>query len=353
MLTTLLAFLVVVGIIVTLHELGHFLAARLTGMRVNKFSIGFPPRIYSRKIGQTEFSVSWIPLGGYVQIAGMVDESLDEENKPTGAPDEFMSKPPLAKVFVLSAGVIMNYLTAFFLIIALTLAMGIAEVNSTKIGEALPDMPAQKTGVSAGDEIVAVGGVETPTWEKVVETISTAGDTVALTLRKAESGELVDLKIPTQESEQGGEIRRVIGITPELTYRSASIFEAVGRGAVFCYATTAGIIGFLGDLVTGQGSVSQLAGPLGVAQLSGESAREGIDAFLFFLAYVSVSIGFLNILPLPVLDGGHIVYVLIESVIRRPIPTRIKLWIQQVGVGLLLLLVLFVSYHDIVRIFSN
>ena len=353
MLVTILAFLVVVGVIVTLHELGHFLAARLTGMRVNKFSIGFPPRIYSRKIGQTEFSISWIPLGGYVQIAGMVDESMDDENKPTGAPDEFMSKSPLQKVFVLSSGVLMNYLTAFLVMVGLTFAVGIGEVSGTKIGEVMPDMPAQKYGVVVGDEIVAVSGIETPTWEKVVETISTAGDTVALTLRKAESGEIVDLRIPTQATAEGSESRRVIGITPEIEMRSAGFLEAIERGGMFCYGTTAGIIGFLGDLFGGRGNISQLAGPLGVAQLSGESARQGVGAFLFFIAYVSVSIGFLNILPLPVLDGGHIVYVLIESVIRRPIPSRVKLWIQQVGVGLLILLVVFVSYHDIVRIFSK
>lgn len=353
MLITLLAFLAVVGVIVTLHELGHFLAARLTGMRVNKFSIGFPPRLYTRKIGDTEFSVSWIPLGGYVQIAGMVDESMDEENKPTGAPDEFMSKPAWAKIFVLSAGVLMNYLTAFVIMTILTLAVGIAKVESTAIGDVLPDMPAQQCGVMEGDEIVAVSGVSTPTWEKVVETIRTAGDTVALTLRKVSTGEIVDVRIPTQLTQQEGDARRVIGITPQVTFRPAGIFEALGRGVRFCYGTTGGIISFLGDLFTGRSSVSQLAGPLGVAQLSGESARQGATAFLFFIAYVSVSIGFLNILPLPVLDGGHIVYVLIESVIRRPIPSRIKLWIQQVGVGLLILLVLFVSYHDILRIFSH
>jgi len=353
MLITVLSFLVVVGVIVTLHELGHFLAARLTGMRVNKFSIGFPPRLYSRKIGQTEFSISWIPLGGYVQIAGMVDESMDEENKPTGAPDEFMSKPGWQRVVVLSAGVLMNYLTAFLLIIGLTLAVGIAHVEGTTIGEALSDMPAQHYGVTAGDEIVAVGGVPTPTWEKVVEMISSTSDTVGLTLRKAGSGEIEDVRIPTQLSTQDGESRHVIGITPKVSFRSANPLDAISRGAMFCYGTTAGIVRFLGDLFSGRGGISQLAGPLGVAQLSGESARQGIGAFLFFLAYVSVSIGFLNILPLPVLDGGHIVYVLIESVIRRPIPSRIKIWIQQVGVGLLILLVLFVSYHDIVRIFSN
>jgi regulator of sigma E protease len=352
MLLTVLAFLVVIGVIVTIHELGHFVAAKLTGMRVNKFSIGFPPRIYSRKIGQTEFSISWIPLGGYVQIAGMVDESMDEDNKPTGAPDEFMSKSPLQKIFVLSAGVLMNYVIAFLLVAGLTIAIGTAHVAGTEIGEVMPNMPAEKAGVKPGDEIVAVSGIETPTWEKVVETISASGDTVALTVRQADTGERVDLAIPTELTKDGAP-RRIIGITPQIEFQRAGPITAIRRGAQFCYGTTAGIVGFLGDLFTGRGSITQLAGPLGVAQLSGESARQGIGTFLFFLAYVSVSIGFLNILPLPVLDGGHIMYVLIESLVRRQIPARVKLWIQQVGVGLLILLVILVSYHDILRIFSR
>jgi regulator of sigma E protease len=282
----------------------------------------------------------------------MVDESLDEENKPTGAPDEFMSKSPLQKIFVLSAGVLMNYITAFVLIVALTIAVGTAHVAGTTIGEVMPNLPAEKAGVKSGDEIVAVGGVETSTWEKVVESISTAGDTVALTVRRAETGETADLIIPTEWTEEG-ESRRIIGITPKMEFEAAGPFTAIARGAQFCYGTTAGIVGFLGQLFTGRGSIKELAGPLGVAQLSGESARQGAGTFLFFLAYVSVSIGFLNILPLPVLDGGHIVYVVIESIIRRPIPTPVKLWIQQIGVALLILLVIFVSYQDLVRIFSR
>lgn len=351
LLTTIVSFIVTIGIIVTLHEFGHFLAARLMGMRVKRFSIGFPPKMISKKIGQTEFAISWIPLGGYVQIAGMIDETMDDEGI-TGAPDEFMSKPPLARIFVLSAGVIMNYITAFLIIVGLTLAIGVGEVKDTTIGELMPNMPAAVAGVHVGDHISAINGVPTPTWEKVVDRVSAAGDTIAVTLHRA-TGEDVTLQIPTQKMNEGGVNRRVIGITPEVTVRAAGIGDAIGRGWGFCAGTTRAIVQFIGGLTTGASSVSQLSGPLGVAKLSGESAREGSGAFLFFIAYVSVSIAFLNILPFPALDGGHIMYVVIEAVIRRPIPTRVKLWIQQVGMALLLLLVLFVSYHDIVRMITD
>lgn len=351
MLLTIVSFVVTIGVIVTIHEFGHFVAARLTGMRVKRFSIGFPPKMISKKIGDTEFAISWIPLGGYVQIAGMVDESVDEEGI-TGAPDEFMSKPPLARVFVLSAGVIMNYITAFVIVAGLTLALGVAVPVNTTIGELLPKMPAVAAGVQTGDRIVSVNGVATPTWEKVVETVSNAGDSVSLTLQRA-GGEQVMLLVPTLKLNDAGVNRRVIGIKPEVTRRAAGIGDAVSRGWGFCAGTTRAIIQFIIGLATGESSVSQLSGPLGVAKLSGESAREGSSVFLQFIAFVSVSVAFLNILPFPALDGGHVVYVIIEAVTRRTIPTRVKIWIQQVGMVLLLLLVLFVSYHDIMRMIAD
>jgi len=219
------------------------------------------------------------------------------------------------------------------------------------VGEVMDGMPAQSAGIVPGDQIVSVNGKDIPSWEKLVESVSGAGDTIQMGIVRTDGSSEV-LTVPTKESEEGPH-RRVVGIVPEIVRRPARPLEVIGRGWDFCVGTTKGIVNFLIGLASGQSSVSELAGPLGVAQLSGESARQGSGAFLFFIAYVSVSIGFLNILPLPVLDGGHIVYVLIEAIIRRPIPTKLKLWIQQAGMALLILLVLFVSYHDIIRIFSN
>ncbi len=320
-------------------------------MRVRRFSVGFPPKIFSWTRGDTEYSISWIPLGGYVQIAGMVDESMDDEGI-TGAPDEFMSKNPAQKIFVLSAGVIMNYVTAFLIIAGLTLAVGVADVKGTRVGEVIADMPALAAGVHAGDQIIVVNGTDTPTWDAVIDAIGLASDTIQLTVMRADTAKLTFL-IPTTLSGEGEAKRKVIGIAPEVEYRSAGPVDAAVRGWRFCAGTTVGIVGFLKGLATGESSVSQLAGPLGVARLSGESARQGAGSFFFFIAYISVSIAFLNILPFPALDGGHVVYVVIESIMRRPIPTKVKLYIQQAGMALLILLVLFVSYHDIVRMFTD
>ncbi|MBU1982865.1 site-2 protease family protein, partial [bacterium] len=170
MLLTIVSFIITIGVIITVHEFGHFLAARLTGMRVKKFSIGFPPKMISRTIGNTEFILSWIPLGGYVQIAGMVDESLEGE-EVTGAPDEFMSKNPPQKVFVLSAGVILNYLTAFLIIAGLAATLGMGEISGTRVGEVMSGMPAEAAGIVAGDQIISVNGSKTQTWEELVEAV--------------------------------------------------------------------------------------------------------------------------------------------------------------------------------------
>jgi regulator of sigma E protease len=350
MILTLLAFIVVAGVIILVHETGHFVAARLTGMRVERFSIGFPPRIASKKIGKTEFVLCWIPLGGYVKIAGMVDESMDK-NAVTGAPDEFMSKNPPQKILVLCAGVMMNYVAAFLIIAGLTLAVGIPELGQPLIGEVSKDMPAAAAGLQAGDRILQVEGQRVKSWNDVVAAISTATDTVHLEMSRKDSTWLA--AIPTVLHQEGDTTRRVIGIVAKVTFRRASLVDGATQGARFCYATTSGILDFFKRLVTGSASIQDLAGPVGVAKLSGESAREGLGTFLFFLAFVSISIGFLNILPFPVLDGGYVVYVVIEAIIRRPISTKAKLVIQQIGMALLVLLVLVVSYHDIMRLLGR
>ena len=350
MIFTLFAFIVVLGVIILVHETGHFIAARLTGMRVERFSIGFPPRIASKTIGNTEFVLAWIPLGGYVKIAGMIDESMDKTSI-TGAPDEFMSKNPLQKIFVLSAGVLMNYIMAAVIITGLTLTMGIAHVGEPIIGEVTPDYPAEAAGLLPGDRIVSVGDSMVSDWKDIVRFISSGADTIHLTLAREDSQ--WSMAIPTMEIEDKGGKRHVIGIVSAVSFEKASIAEGFRQGIQFCVVTTEGILTFFKQLAFGEASVRDLAGPVGVAKLSGESARQGLGTFLFFLAFVSVSIGFLNILPFPVLDGGHIVYVLIEAVIRRPISAKIKLIIQQTGFILLILLILIVTYHDILRLLGQ
>jgi len=231
------------------------------------------------------------------------------------------------------------------------MAVGLPEANKAIIGETIANKPAQIVGLQTGDVITQIDGQPVESWEDVVTHITATGDTVSIVVNR--DGQLLPFAVPTEKIEAGDSTRRVIGIAPKVEYRDASLSEAVTGGFLFCYRTTANLGSFIGDLVTGNGSLSQLSGPVGVAQLSGESARQGVGEFLFFIAFVSVSIGFLNILPFPVLDGGHIVVVLIEAIIRRPIPTKVKLAIQQAGMAALLLLIIVVSYHDILKLFGG
>jgi len=352
---SILSFIVVLGIIVFFHELGHFLAAKLTGVRVEQFSLGFPPKLISRKWGETEYMISWVPLGGFVKMAGMVDESLDD--KPlTGAKWEFMSKNFGQKVFILSAGVLMNFVLAFLLYTLITFFSGIGQIGAARIGGVEAGAPADSLGLKIGDLIVAVDGDTIAGWENMADVIhSRPGQEIAVSWLREE--QLLSGKITTKAEEAlvDGERKLVglIGVAPQLERRPAGVIEAVVNGAQSTAYVTAISVISIKMLLTGEAGIKDLVGPVGIAKFSGESARSGAAVFFGFIALISINIGFLNILPLPVLDGGHIVYTMIEAVIRRQISTKVKLIIQQVGMGLLLILILIISYNDIMRFFID
>ena len=350
---SILSFIAVLGIIVFVHELGHFLAAKLVGIRVEQFSLGFPPKMIGRKWGETEYMISWLPLGGYVKMAGMIDESLDD--KPlTGAPWEFMSKNFFQKVFAISAGVIMNFILAFVIYTIITLNLGIGEVGSAKIGAVEAGMPADSLGLQRGDLIIAVNGDSIADWSAMAKVIHSYPEQ-EIEISWMREGEVFSGKVMTVADETivGDEIKTVglIGIGPHVDRRPAGFVESVISGG----RTTVEIAGLsiltIKMLVTGQAGIKDLVGPVGIVHFSGESARSGMVVFFGFIAFISVNIGFLNILPIPALDGGHLVYIVIESVIRRPISSKVKIIVQQVGMALLLVLLLVISYNDIMRFF--
>jgi regulator of sigma E protease len=355
MVLTLLSFIVVLGIVIFIHELGHFLAARLSGARVEVFSIGFPPKMFGFTRGDTEYRVGWVPLGGYVKIAGMIDESMEGEETLTGAPDEFMSKSYPQKVFMLSAGVIMNFLLGFLLysFIAFSEGKPVADPSAT-IGSVVQGYPAQEAGLESGDRIISLDGEEISTWDELTSIVHPRpGDSLQVTwVRAADTLSATVVTRADEVSVEGvTETRGMIGIGPEFQREPVGFFEAIGHGA----QTTGRIVGLtlqmFGRLFTGQASIEELTGPVGIVHLSGETARAGWATFLSFIALINISIGLLNIMPFPVLDGGHIVFVTIEALIRRQISTKVKIIVQQVGMVLLLLLMVVVTYNDILRFF--
>jgi len=427
--TTILAFLFVLGVLVFVHELGHFLAARRIGVRVLTFSLGFGPKLFSTKRGDTEYAISAIPLGGYVKMAG---ESMEDPR--SGAPDEFLSKTKWQRFQVLIMGPVMNLLLAV-IVMAVVLAQG-ADVPAYHdqppvIGAVKPASPAEKAGLQRGDRILSVDGSEVPTWDKFDIEIGTRpsrnvsltylrdGHEQSVTLRPDSQGkfEVGDIGVlpdatPIVASLVKGDVAEKAGLKPgdvvvavngERMVQRAQLTEAISRNADRLTDLTIrrngqemhiqvtpqkrgdrGMIGILisepiksfkpgpiealklsvqrniefgglifktlGGLFVGTTSPRQLMGPVAIAQLSGESAQAGWIALFTLMASISLNLGLLNLMPIPVLDGGHILIMALEGIARRDFSAQVKEKMLLAGFVLILLLMVTVIYNDLTRI---
>jgi regulator of sigma E protease len=355
---TILATIFVLGIIVFIHETGHFLAAKLFRMRVDRFSVGYPPRMIGKKIGETDYCLSWIPFGGYVKIAGMVDESMDKtqlRKKPE--PWEFRSKPWIQRVIVVAAGSIMNIALAFFIFTGVALHHGIDEISpDSVVGDVMEGKPADLVGMQSGDRIVRIDGQSVDTWEAMARIIhGIPGNTVRIEWLRNDSLFSADVTPQKEEVVGRGEVEEVglIGIGPSFKTRRSGLFEAVIHGGRMTYYIGELVVVSFWKLITGKESIKSLAGPVSIAKMAGESARSGIETLTVFLALISLNIGILNLFPVPVLDGGHLVFLAIEGIIRKELPVKAKLIIQQIGMVLILGLMVFVIYNDILRVFQK
>ncbi|MCK5759697.1 MAG: RIP metalloprotease RseP [Candidatus Delongbacteria bacterium] len=354
---TLISFIILLGIIVFVHESGHYLAAKLFGIKVEVFSLGFGKAIVKKKIGDTEYRIAWIPLGGYVKITGMIDESFDEEKEYSEPKaNEFESKNFFQKAFVISAGVIMNMLLAIFIYTIITFFNGIAEPNSTFIQGFTDNSPAKEAGILPDDKIIAIDNIDITDWDHLSKIIHAKPDTdLEFKILRADSVVNLTIKTLSIETFEDSELKKigVVGIYPDFTIRDAGIIKSVSLGfKTTWYWLEIGVYS-IKMLVTGQASMKDLGGPVMIAQMTGESAKAGFWAFLNFLAFISINIGFLNILPIPILDGGHLLFLSVEAVLRRKIPTNIKFRILQAGMILLLLFTMIVLYNDIGRVVNG
>ena len=388
--TTLYAFIILLGVLVTIHEFGHFIAARSVGIRVERFSVGIPPRLVSitsiddgfifklfffkfvdgkikwspviskelkkinRKGSNTEYVIALLPLGGYVKMAGMIDESMDTNIDHKS--DEFQSKNLLEKIWVLSAGVLMNTLLAIAVFSMLGFYNGIPKTKNDPIVFELQDnMPAKKAGLIAGDKILSINSTSVETWEDMTKIIHSNPNRL-LSFKIKRGPELIDLDIKTSEytvpSEGIIDTIGIIGIRPEVYYENISFVNALSNGMKQTISSFGLIVYSLQMLGSGVASISDLGGPIMIAQLAGQTAEAGMTPFLTFMALLSVNLAFLNILPIPGLDGGHIFIHLIEGILRRPLKIKTRVVIQQIGMALLLMLMVTVIMQDITRLFN-
>ena len=388
--TTFYAFIILLGVLVTIHEFGHFIAARSVGIRVERFSVGVPPRLFSitsidggfllnifffklingkikwdpiisktikkgnRTGSSTEYVIALLPLGGYVKMAGMIDESMDTNINYKS--DEFQSKTLLQKIWVLSAGVIMNTLLAVIVFSLLGFYNGTPKTNDEPIVfELQENMPAEKAGLLPGDRIVSINSEGINTWGDMTKVIHSNPNNL-LSFKIKRGVEVLDFDIKTSEyavpSKSAIDTIGIIGIAPEVYYEDISFTKAFSNGLNQTISSFGLIIYSLQMLGSGAASISDLGGPIMIAQLAGQTAEAGITPFLTFMALLSVNLAFLNILPIPGLDGGHIFIHLIEAVLRRPLKIKTRIVIQQIGMALLLMLMVTVIMQDITRLFN-
>jgi regulator of sigma E protease len=429
----LIPFIFALGILIFAHELGHFLVAKRSGIRVEVFSLGYAPKMLGIRLGETEYRISWIPFGGYVKMAGQSDVGKPEIK---GEPWEYPSKPVPVRMAVIAAGPVMNFLLAFLLFFLLLFVEGVekfppvvgvveegslahragfragdrilsvggapvdswdaiaesfffhegtlldfeveregarlhlgAEANAENIdfglypyvppvvASVLPNSPAERAGMEQGDAVTSIDGEAVHGWEDMRRQVSThPGDTLLVSWIRGGVEHQAHI-VPTARktyNEQNEKIEYgVIGVTRQAQYERLGLLASLKFGALQTYAVTGEILGFLRKLLVGRASPRLLGGPLMIAELAGESARVGLRNLFFFIAFLSVNLALVNILPIPALDGGHLLFLTVEGIVRRPLSLKQRAIVQQIGLGFLLFTMVYVVINDITRYFGR
>ena len=359
MFSWIIPFVAILGLLIFVHELGHFLAAKRSGIIVEKFSLGFPPNLISKKIGDTEYCIGIIPLGGYVKMKGDIPDFANDDTEPEGQPGEFMSASIWKRSFVIIAGPLMNFITAILLFIIMFWAWGNpkARPDSTEIGAVGPDTPAMHAGLKEGDTILSVDGQFFKDFTGMAAYIRQHPEEELVVKYRRDNSDLLatikTMKYEYTDSLGVAHIDGKLGIDPVFDFYPTSFGQAVIGGLNGSIFITGVTFEFLWRLITHKESIDKLGGPIMIADQAGKAMKRGLLYLVNLAATLSVNLAILNILPIPVLDGGHLVFLGIEGIRRKPIPFKKRLFWQQVGMGLLLLLMVFVTYNDIARLITG
>ncbi len=342
----------VLALVIVVHELGHFLVAKWCDVEVLTFSMGFGPTLLKKQIGETTYRLALIPFGGYVRMAGQ-DDSGDA---PAGDPTRgFSAKSLRQRAAIVVAGPIVNLIFAFALFLGTLLIYGGQFASDqARVGEVLSDRPAARAGLVEGDVIRAIDGSPIEKWEQLVTSVrSSEGRELTLTVLSSEGAERTVTVKPEPSSPQPGDAERgttwLIGIAPGAERRPVGVFEAISLAAGKTWFSTRMILDTLVQLFARQVSLNDLGGPIMIAQEAARRAAIGLEPLLYFIALVSVNLGVINLVPIPVLDGGHLAFFAVELARGRPLSLRVRELALQTGVFLLLGLMALVLFNDISR----
>jgi len=356
MVTSIVAAIIVLGFLILFHELGHFVVAKRSGVGVLKFSIGFGPKLIGRRVGNTEYVISAIPLGGFVKMVG---EDPEEQVSETDRAIAFQTQPLWKRMAIVLAGPFANLVFAF-IAFSLVFAVYGARVPSetAKVGGVMDGMPAAAAGLQADDLIVAVDGKPIEKWETLSEAIrSSGGKAVTLTVDRA--GDKREVAV-TPEAKPDKNIfgetlgtAYVIGIERGFDQEEVGALTAVGMGAQQTAWWVETLVMSVAKMFQGKIPAKDIGGPILIVQAAGQQARLGLEYLLHFMAVISVNLGVLNLLPIPVLDGGHFLFFALEAILRRPLDIRHREIAQQVGLVVLISLMAFAFYNDIARVLQG
>jgi regulator of sigma E protease len=346
------AFIVVLGVLVFVHELGHYLAARWRGVRVETFSIGFGRAITSWTDSKgTVWKLAWLPLGGYVKLHGQErPQDVGEEVRALWMPGQtFHDKSVLSRAIVVAAGPIANFVLAMVLFAVLFVAIG-EPVALPVIGGVLPNSAAAHAGLMVNDRVVSIADTPIATFEDLQHAVTVhPGETVKMTIQR--DGADQQIEVTPEARQSGGHPVGILGVrSGAVEYRHVSVPVALLDGVTQTWTITRETFSGLAQMISGNRGTEELGGPLRIAQLAGQVAELGTASLISFIAVLSVNLGLINLFPVPVLDGGHLLYYLAEAVRGRPLPQRAQEYGFRAGLAFLACLFVFATWNDLTHL---
>jgi regulator of sigma E protease len=357
LLLTVLAFVLVIGPLVFVHEMGHYLAGRLFGVKADAFAIGFGSEVFGWTDRRgTRWKVGWMPLGGYVKFAGDMNAVSQPSAEWLALPPEernatFQAKPVWQRAIIVAAGPFVNFVAAILILAGFAMAYGDSRTPAI-VGQAVPGTAAAQAGLQAGDRITALGGRTMTTFDDMVRYVKIrAGERVRIDFVRAGTPRSVDARLDTdtQRDRFGNEFK--IGQLGIAATRPVVVPVSPFAAPAVAVRQTGEILSMMvetiGQVISGRRSVKELGGPLSIAKVSGEQMTLGLQAFVFLIALVSINLGFINLLPVPMLDGGHLMFYAIEAVRRKPVGAEAQEWAYRGGLAAILALMLVVTFNDL------